>query len=301
MIFTETRLAGAYVIDPERIADERGFFARTWCRDEFARHGLIPAWSSATSRTTPVAGPCRGMHYQASPHEEAKLVRCTRGAIHDVIVDLRPDSPTYRDGRRSNLSAESRRMLYIPEGFAHGFQTLVDGSEVFYQMSEFFHTKSAMGVRHDDPCAGDRLALAAGERLREGQDLPPPRPLVGDDPLMKRVLVTGATGFVGRHSPLALAARGFEVHATCLTGTPDTSATWHRVDLLDHAQVDRLLNEVRPTHLLHFAWYAVHGKYWTSTENLRWVESSLALLRSFVDRGGRRAVIAGTCTEYDWR
>ncbi len=119
--------------------------------------------------------------------------------------------------------------------------------------------------------------------------------------MTKRVLVTGASGFIGRHSPAALAARGFDVHAVHATGTPEAPATWHRVDLHDREQVARLLDDVRPTHLLHFAWYAVHGKYWTATENLRWVESSLSLLRGFVERGGRRAVIAGTCAEYDWR
>jgi nucleoside-diphosphate-sugar epimerase len=118
---------------------------------------------------------------------------------------------------------------------------------------------------------------------------------------MKRVLVTGATGFVGRHSPPALAARGFDVHAVHAVDMPTTVATWHHVDLMDRDRVAHLLDEVRPTHLLHFAWYAVHGRYWTSTENLRWVESSLSLLRGFVERGGRRAVIAGTCAEYDWR
>lgn len=118
---------------------------------------------------------------------------------------------------------------------------------------------------------------------------------------MKRVLVTGASGFVGRHSLAALAARGFDVHAVRATGMPDGSGTWHRVDLTDRDQAAGLLDEVRPTHLLHLAWYAVHGKYWTSAENLRWVESSLALLRKFVEMGGRRAVFAGTCAEYDWR
>jgi nucleoside-diphosphate-sugar epimerase len=119
--------------------------------------------------------------------------------------------------------------------------------------------------------------------------------------MTKRVLVTGASGFVGRHSLAALATRGFDVHAVHASKTPDTSATWHRVDLLDRDQAARLLDQVRPTHLLHFAWYAAHGKYWTSTENLRWVESTLALLRGFVERGGQRALVAGTCAEYDWR
>ncbi len=116
-----------------------------------------------------------------------------------------------------------------------------------------------------------------------------------------RVLVTGASGFIGRHSLPDLAARGFEVHAVHSSGAPAGPATWHRVDLHDRDQVACLLDGVRPTHLLHFAWYAAHGLYWTSTENLRWVESSLALLRGFVERGGTRAVLAGTCAEYDWR
>ena len=147
MIFTETRLAGAYLIEPERIEDERGFFARTWCRDEFERHGLNPRLVQCNVSYNARRGTLRGMHYQAKPHEEAKLVRCTRGAIYDVIVDLRPDSPTYRQWVAAELTAENRRMLYIPEGFAHGFQTLADETEVFYQMSELFHPESARGVR----------------------------------------------------------------------------------------------------------------------------------------------------------
>jgi nucleoside-diphosphate-sugar epimerase len=120
---------------------------------------------------------------------------------------------------------------------------------------------------------------------------------------MKRVLVTGATGFVGRHALGPLAGRGYEVHAVRLHGGPGASApaTWHQADLMDPADRERLLDEVRPSHLLHFAWYAVHGKFWTSPENMRWVEASLALLRGFADREGRRAVLAGTCAEYDWR
>ena len=154
MIFTATRLAGAYLIDPERIEDERGFFARTWCRDEFERQGLNPRLVQCNVSYNHRRGTLRGMHYQAKPHEEAKLVRCTRGAIYDVIVDLRPDSPTYRQWVAVELTAENRRMLYIPEGFAHGFQTLADETEVFYQMSESYHPQSARGVRYDDPALG---------------------------------------------------------------------------------------------------------------------------------------------------
>ena len=118
---------------------------------------------------------------------------------------------------------------------------------------------------------------------------------------MKRVLVTGATGFVGRQSLAPLAARGYEVHAVRGRGEPVGPARWHRADLLDPGQVDRLLDEVRPSHLLHFAWYAEHGKFWRAPENLPWVGASLGLLRRFAERGGSRAVLAGTCAEYDWR
>ena len=118
---------------------------------------------------------------------------------------------------------------------------------------------------------------------------------------MKRILITGASGFVGRHSLAPAAKRGYEVHAVTSRRPSKELAVWHQADLLDPVERDRLLEEVRPTHLLHFAWYTAHRAYWTSTENLRWVEASLALLRGFADRGGRRAVIAGTCAEYDWR
>jgi nucleoside-diphosphate-sugar epimerase len=118
---------------------------------------------------------------------------------------------------------------------------------------------------------------------------------------MKRVLVTGASGFIGRQSLPALVARGYDVHAICRQGSPAGPATWHRVDLMDQDRVSRLLDDVRPSHLLHFAWDVAHGKYWTSPENLRWVEASLTLLSRFVERAGRRAVLAGTCAEYDWR
>jgi dTDP-4-dehydrorhamnose 3,5-epimerase len=151
MIFIETKLTGAYIIEPERIEDERGFFARTWCRHEFAERGLSVELAQCNVSYNPRVGTLRGMHYQAAPDAEVKLVRCTMGAIYDVIVDMRPDSPTFRQWSAAELTAENRRMLYIPHGFAHGFQTLVDGSEVFYQISAFYAPASARGVRWDDP------------------------------------------------------------------------------------------------------------------------------------------------------
>jgi dTDP-4-dehydrorhamnose 3,5-epimerase len=154
MIFTETPLAGAFVVEPERIADERGFFARTWCVDEFAARGLETRLVQCNVSYNGRRGTLRGMHYQTAPHEEVKLVRCTAGAIYDVIVDLRFASPTYQHWFGVALSAANRLALYIPRGFAHGFQTLADESEVFYQMAEFYHPESARGVRYDDPAFG---------------------------------------------------------------------------------------------------------------------------------------------------
>jgi dTDP-4-dehydrorhamnose 3,5-epimerase len=154
MIFTETPLVGAFVVEPERIADERGFFARTWCVNEFAARGLETRLVQCNVSYNARRGTLRGMHFQAAPHEEVKLVRCTAGAIYDVIVDLRPGSPTRHQWFGVELTAANRLALYIPAGFAHGFQTLEDESEVFYQMAEFYHPESARGVRYDDPAFG---------------------------------------------------------------------------------------------------------------------------------------------------
>jgi dTDP-4-dehydrorhamnose 3,5-epimerase len=154
MRFTETKLAGAFVIEPERFEDERGFFARTWCVREFEAHGLVTRLVQCSVSFNRRRGTVRGMHYQAAPHEEVKLVRCVRGAILDVIVDARPGSPTLHQWVAVELDAESQRALYVPRGFAHGFQTLADDTEVFYQISEFFHPESARGLRWDDPALG---------------------------------------------------------------------------------------------------------------------------------------------------
>lgn len=156
MIFTHTAIAGACIIDPQRLEDERGFFARVWCRREFEAHGLNPALVQCSLSFNRKQGTLRGMHYQGPPHAEARLVRCTSGAIFDVIVDLRPDSRTFRQWLSVELSADNRRMLYIPEGMAHGFLTLRDDTEVFYQMSEYYVAESARGVRWNDPVFGIR-------------------------------------------------------------------------------------------------------------------------------------------------
>ena len=154
MIFSETKLAGAYVIEPEQLEDERGFFARLWSEQDFAERGLVPRFIESNTSFSRKQGTLRGMHYQAAPHGQVKLVRCTAGAVYDAIIDLRPDSPTYKQWDSVELSADNRLMLYVPIGFAHGFQTLVDGTEVTYQMSSPYHPASSRGVRWDDPTFG---------------------------------------------------------------------------------------------------------------------------------------------------
>lgn len=151
MNFRETALRGALIIELERKEDHRGFFARTWCAEEFAAHGLNPKLVQCSISYNKKKGTLRGMHYQAVPYEETKLVRCTAGAIYDVIIDLRPNSPTYTKHVAATLTAQNHHMLYIPEGFAHGFQTLEDHTEVSYQMSEYYVSKFARGVRWNDP------------------------------------------------------------------------------------------------------------------------------------------------------
>jgi dTDP-4-dehydrorhamnose 3,5-epimerase len=151
MTFYETKLSGVFEIHLQPQPDERGFFARTWCQKEFESHGLNSQLVQCSVSFNTRKGTLRGMHHQAAPYPEAKLVRCTQGAIYDVVVDLRPQSPTFKDWIAVVLTAENRNMVYVPEGCAHGFLTLKDQSEIFYQMSEFYHPESARGVRWDDP------------------------------------------------------------------------------------------------------------------------------------------------------
>ena len=154
MRFIETDLKPALIIESERQQDKRGFFARTFCSEEFTAHGLNPRVVQCSISFNHKRGTLRGMHYQIAPHEETKLVRCTRGAIYDVVIDLRPESPTWKQWMTMELTAENRKILYIPEGFAHGFQTLDDDTEVFYMMSDFYDSECSRGVRWDDPAFG---------------------------------------------------------------------------------------------------------------------------------------------------
>lgn len=151
MIFQELNIKGAWLIEPEKQEDSRGFFARTWCQEEFAARGLKTTFVQCNISFNKKKGTVRGLHYQAAPHAEAKLVRCTQGAIYDVMVDLRHVSSTFRQWLAVELTADNYRMLYIPEGIAHGFQTLKANTEIFYQMSESYHPASARGIRWDDP------------------------------------------------------------------------------------------------------------------------------------------------------
>jgi dTDP-4-dehydrorhamnose 3,5-epimerase len=151
MRFLSTSLPGVTILEPERHADPRGYFARTWCVRELAEHGLDPALSQCSVSFNHRRGTLRGLHYQIPPHAEVKLVRCVRGALFDVAVDLRPDSPTFGRHLGAELTAENGRALYIPRGFGHGFYTLADATEVEYFISAPYHPDSARGVRHDDP------------------------------------------------------------------------------------------------------------------------------------------------------
>jgi len=172
MIFRETTLAGAFVIEPEKLEDQRGFFARTFCREEFLAHGLNPDVAQCNVSFNKRKGTLRGMHYQAPPFAEAKLVRCTAGAIFDVIIDLRKASETFRQHFAVELCASSGKMLYIPEGFAHGFQTLADNTEVFYQMSRPYAAQCARGVRWNDPSFGIEWPPAERTIIERDRDYP---------------------------------------------------------------------------------------------------------------------------------
>jgi dTDP-4-dehydrorhamnose 3,5-epimerase len=154
MRFTEMRLKSAYIVEPEKMPDDRGFFARTWCQQEFKEHGLNSTFLQCNISFSARKGTLRGMHYQTAPFEEAKYVRCARGSIYDVIIDLRPDSETFKQWMAVELDEENGKMLYVPEGFAHGFLTRVDNTEVLYQMSAVFMPAYARGVRWNDPAFG---------------------------------------------------------------------------------------------------------------------------------------------------
>ena len=155
-----TELYGVYIVDIERRSDQRGFFGRAWCQREFEESGLNPRFVQANVGFSHMKGTLRGMHYQRFPNEEVKFVRCTMGAVFDVVIDLRRDSPTFLKWVGAELTAENRRMLYAPEGCAHGYQTLADNTELYYQTSQFYAPESATGVRYNDATFGISWPLA---------------------------------------------------------------------------------------------------------------------------------------------
>ncbi len=169
MIFTETALPGAFIIDIERRGDDRGYFARVFCQEEFAEHGLKPVIAQANIAYNATKGTLRGMHFQFPPHAETKLVRCTRGAILDIIVDLRPESPTYLQHVAVELSNANQRALYVPERFGHGYQALEDDTETSYQVGEFYAPKYEGGLRYDDPRLALEWPLPVGEMSPKDQ------------------------------------------------------------------------------------------------------------------------------------
>ena len=172
MIFTETKLSGAFIIDLERREDERGFFARAFCQNEFSEHGLKPVIAQANLAFNKRKGTLRGMHFQFPPAAETKLVRCTRGAIVDIIVDLRPESPTYLQHVAVELSADNHRALYVPERFAHGYQVLEDITETSYQVGEFYTPEAEGGLRYDDPRLGLTWPLPVTEITEKDRSFP---------------------------------------------------------------------------------------------------------------------------------
>jgi dTDP-4-dehydrorhamnose 3,5-epimerase len=192
VLFTEAKLEGAYVIAPERIEDDRGFFARTFCRREFQEHGLDPDVAQTSIALNSARATVRGMHFQWPPMAEVKIVRCTRGAILDVIVDLRPESATYLEHVAVELTAENGLALYVPERFAHGYQTLEDQTEVSYQMSEFYAPDLAAGLAYDDPELRLEWPLPVSVISAKDSEWPPLRTI--EPELRRRMTVSGVEG-----------------------------------------------------------------------------------------------------------
>jgi len=173
MIFTESSLQGALLITPEPAVDERGSFTRTFCRKEFEKRGLVSDYVQNSISTNNLKGTLRGMHYQEEPAAETKLIQCLRGAVYDVIIDLRPQSPTYRCWESFELNAAKQQVLYVPAGFAHGFVTLADHSALYYMISAFYAPELARGVRYNDPAFGIKwpdLDLILAEKDRQWPD-----------------------------------------------------------------------------------------------------------------------------------
>ena len=185
MIFTETKLKGAFIIDLDRKTDERGFFARAFCQNEFRDHGLKPVIAQANVASNAKKGTLRGMHFQYPPAAESKLVRCTRGAILDLIVDLRPESPTYLDHISVELNEDNMTALYVPERFAHGYQALRDNTDMSYQVGEFYTPNADSGLLYDDPRLGLKWPLPVSVMSPKDQAFRPLREI--EDEVKRRM------------------------------------------------------------------------------------------------------------------
>jgi len=172
MIFTEAPISGVYIIEPEKISDHRGFFARIWCREELRKMGLKDDLAQSNVGFSYQKGTLRGLHFQKAPHAEVKIVRCSKGAIFDVVVDLRPESPGYKNWFGLELNDENHKMIYVPEGCAQGYITLVDNTEMYYHTSEFYHPESATGVRFDDPEFGIEWPVEITDMSRQDREWP---------------------------------------------------------------------------------------------------------------------------------
>ena len=296
MIFTETKIKGTFIIEPELHRDERGFFGRFFCVEEFEDHGLDSSIVQCNISCNNKKGTLRGLHYQIPPHQEAKIVSCTEGSIYDVVLDLRKESDTYCHWTAIELTDNNLKMLYIPKGCAHGFQTLKNKTRVFYQMTDFFHQESARGVRWNDAIFG--IQWPTGRKIISEKDKQ-----FSEYMLMKTVMLTGASGFIGRHCIPLLINQGYEVHALTSknNSSHDPRISWHRIDLLNPDQVREAMKTISPSHLLHLAWYTAPGKYWSAWENIHWLQAGLNMVQEFSANGGKRMVGAGTCAEYDWR
>lgn len=168
MIFSETRIPGVFVVELQKVEDERGYSARTWCEKEFAAAGIAVRWVQSLTSFNARRGTLRGMHFQSPPNAQGRLVRCTRGAVHDVVLDLRAGRPTYKQWIAIELTADNGKMIYIPQGLAHGYQTLADDTELSYLMSEFYDPASDTGVRWNDPAFG--IAWPPAERILSPRD-----------------------------------------------------------------------------------------------------------------------------------
>ena len=289
MIFHPAPLDGVYVVEQERIGDERGFFARTWATEEFAACGLDARAVHMNTSFNAREGTVRGLHFQAAPHEEAKLVRATRGAIWDVAVDLREDSPTYRALARSRTDRGQRPWSLHPGRLR---ARLPEPDRCERGLVRHVGRVSARRVGGSEMGRSGHRHHMAGGATRRAHDLRT-RSDLARPPDVSRVLVTGAGGFLGRHAVAALLERGHEVIAVTSrqpVAEDRPGLRWVRCDLLGpHAPKD-LTAAARASHLLHLAWYAEHGAFWSSLQNLEWVGASLRLLQAFRESGGGRAV-----------